>query len=136
LFASDTRGGSFFFPEAGGRVFRTLEVPTTLPTLDETLAWPELSSDEDQRAYFRKAASGTQVHTIHTEDEGRSKAALFEGILDDWLADGVSFPLLSELAREALAHHDAIPVRPIVKTTLPGRAGFVTTGWPELAAPA
>ncbi len=134
LFASDTRGGSYFFPEAAGRVFRTLEIPTTLPTLDETLGWAELSGDEDQRAYFRKAARGTQVHTIHAEVEGRSKAGLFEGILDDWLADGVLFPRLSELAHEVLAHHEAIPVRAISRTTLPGRAGFVTTGWPGTSA--
>ncbi len=134
LYASDTRGGSYFFPEAEGRVFRTLEIPTTLPTLDETLAWPELRTDEDQRRFFREAARGTQVHTIHAEVEGRSKAALFERILDDWISDGVTFPLLSDLAREVLAHHDAIPVCPISKTQLPGRAGFVSTGWPETTA--
>ena len=75
LFTSDTRGGSYFFPQEGGRTFRTLEIPTTLPTLDETLAWPELRSDEDQRGFFREAARGTQVHTIHAEVEGGSKAA-------------------------------------------------------------
>jgi peptidoglycan/xylan/chitin deacetylase (PgdA/CDA1 family) len=136
LFASDTRGGSYFFPEVGGRVFRTLEIPTTLPTLDETLAWPDLKTDADQRAYFRRAARGTQVHTIHAEVEGRSRAALFEGILDDWLADGVAFPLLSDLAREVLSHHDLIPVRSLTTTTLPGRAGTVATGWPEAAGAA
>lgn len=133
LYTSDTRGGSPFFPSAGGRTFRTLEIPTTLPTLDETLSWPDPRSDEDQRAYFRRVARGTQVHTIHAEVEGRSKAALFASILDDWRADGVTFPLLSELARETLAHHDAVPVRPLTRTILPGRGGFVTTGWPEAA---
>jgi undecaprenyl phosphate-alpha-L-ara4FN deformylase len=134
LFTSDTRGGSYFFPRAGERVFRTLEIPTTLPTLDETLAWPELHSDDDQRRFFRDAARGTQVHTIHAEVEGRSKAELFEAILDDWLTDGVTFPLLSDLAREALAHHDAIPARPLSRIPLPGRAGDVATGWPEAYA--
>lgn len=133
LYTSDTRGGPCFFPEAGGRTFRTLEIPTTLPTLDETLAWPTLRSDADQRGFFREAARGTQVHTIHAEVEGRSKAGLFASILDDWRADGVAFPLLSELAREVLAHHDAVPVRSLSKTTLPGRAGTVTTGWPEVS---
>jgi len=136
VFASDTRGGSYFFPRADGRVFRTLEIPTTLPTLDETLGRDDLPTDDAQRAFFREAARGTQVHTIHAEVEGRSKAGLFEGILDDWLADGVAFPRLSELAREVLAHHEAIPVRSISQTALPGRAGVVTTGWPETPAQA
>jgi len=131
LFTSDTRGGSYFFPRAGERVFRTLEIPTTLPTLDETLAWPELRTDDDQRRFFRDAARGTQVHTIHAEVEGRSKAELFEAILDDWLTEGVTFPLLSDLAREALSHHDAIPARPIARIQLPGRGGDVASGWPE-----
>ena len=52
-------------------------------------------------------------------------------ILDDWLEDGVTFPLLPDLAREALAHHDAIPARPLSRIELPGRGGTVATGWPE-----
>jgi peptidoglycan/xylan/chitin deacetylase (PgdA/CDA1 family) len=130
LYASDTRGGAPFFPRAGGRVFRTLEIPTTLPTLDETLAWKELSGDEAQRAFFRQALRATEVHTIHAEVEGRSRAALFERILDDWISDGVAFPLLSDLAREALAKGDTVPVRDVVTTTLRGRGGTVATGWP------
>jgi undecaprenyl phosphate-alpha-L-ara4FN deformylase len=129
LYASDTRGGAPFFPRAGGHVFRTLEIPTTLPTLDETLAWRELAGDEAQRAFFRKAPHGTEVHTIHAEVEGRSRAGLFEKILDDWLADGVEFPLLSDLARESLARRNAVPVRDVVTTTLRGRGGTVATGW-------
>ncbi len=130
LFTSDTRGGALFFPKAGGRVFRTLEIPTTLPTLDETLAWPQLRSDEDQRRFFREAArtQQTAVHTIHAEVEGRSKSGLFARILDDWIADGTGFVLLAEIAREALAHREKVPARQIGRTTLPGRAGPVTTG--------
>jgi peptidoglycan/xylan/chitin deacetylase (PgdA/CDA1 family) len=131
LHASDTRGGPPFFPSADGRTFRTLEVPTTLPTLDETLAWPELGGDDAQRAFFRQAVHGTEVHTIHAEVEGRSKAALFSAILDDWAADGVEFVTLAEIARETLARRDRVPVRELSRTRLPGRGGDVTTGWPE-----
>jgi len=129
LYASDTRGGAPFFPRAGGRVFRTLEIPTTLPTLDETLAWVELPDDEAQRTFFRGAPKGTEVHTIHAEVEGRSKAPLFEKILDDWIADGVAFPVLSDLARETLARRDAVPVRDVTTVSLRGRGGVVATGW-------
>ncbi len=131
LHTSDTRGGEPFFPRAEGRTFRTLEIPTTLPTLDETLAWPELSGDAAQRAFYRGAVKGTEVHTIHTEVEGRSKADLFAGILDDWKADGVEFVLIADLAREVLSRGDRVPVREIGKTRLPGRGGTVTTGWPS-----
>ena len=59
---------------------------------------------------------------------------MFAAILDDWIAAGVSFPRLSELAEEAVARRDRIPVREVVKTRLPGRGGTVATGWPEAAA--
>jgi undecaprenyl phosphate-alpha-L-ara4FN deformylase len=129
-YTSNTRGGAPFFPSAGGRVFRTLEIPTTLPTLDETLAWPELPADEDQERFFRSAIRATEVHTIHVEVEGRSKLPLFARILDGWIASGVTFVSLDEIAREALGRTDRIPVRELTRTTLPGRAGTVATGWP------
>jgi undecaprenyl phosphate-alpha-L-ara4FN deformylase len=134
LYASNTRLGSPFFPRAEGRVFRTLEIPTTLPTLDETLAWPQHRDEESQRSFFRRAPRATEVHTIHAEVEGRSKAGLFEKILDDWKADGILFPTLEELAAEALTRREEIPVRELTRTTLPGRAGTVVSGWQELAA--
>jgi peptidoglycan/xylan/chitin deacetylase (PgdA/CDA1 family) len=128
-YTSNTRCGAPFFPSAGGRVFRTLEIPTTLPTLDETLAWPELPTEDDQERFFRSAVRATEVHTIHVEVEGRSKLPLFARILDGWLASGVTFVSLDEIAREALGRTDQIPVRELTRTTLPGRGGTVATGW-------
>ena len=135
LLTSDTRGGAPFFPVAGGRAFRTLEIPTTLPTLDEVLAWPDHGTDEQRRRLYRDSVRGTEVHTIHTEVEGGVCSGLFERILDDWRAMGVTFPLLSEIARDVVGGRDSIPERPITKTRLPGRGGFVATGWPS-GAPA
>lgn len=133
LYTSNTRVGAPFFPSAGGRVFRTLEIPSTLPTLDETLSWRELPEDEDQRRFFRSAVRATEVHTIHAEVEGRSKLPLFAQILDDWIAGGVTFVALEELAREALVRKDEIPARELTRATLAGRAGTVATGWPAIA---
>jgi undecaprenyl phosphate-alpha-L-ara4FN deformylase len=134
LYTSNTRGGSPFFPSAGGRVFPTLEIPSTLPTLDETLAWPDLETDEDQLAFYRDAARGTQVHTIHVEVEGRSKLPLFCRILDAWIAAGVSFVPLEDLARDAEADKDRIPVRELARVRLSGRGGRVSTGWASAPA--
>ncbi len=132
LYTSNSRGGKPFFPKADGRIFRTLEIPSTLPTLDETLAWPEMATDEDQRRFFRTAVQATEVHTIHAEVEGRSKLPLFTRIVEEWLADTVRFVPLEELAREALEQRERIPVRTLVRTILPGRGGTVASGWPQL----
>lgn len=138
LYTSNTRGGTPFFPSAGGRALATLEIPSTLPTLDETLAWPSLPTDAAQREFFRGAirggagtGAGACVHTIHAEVEGRSKAPLFEAILDDWHAAGAAFLPLGELADEALARRADLPAREIVRVRIPGRGGTVATGWPE-----
>ena len=134
LYTSNSRGGSPFFPSAAGREFSTLEIPSTLPTLDETLAWVDLDSDAARRDFYRSAVAtggaATEVHTIHTEVEGRSKRGLFESILDAWIADGVRFTTLGELALEILARPEPVAVRELVRTTLPGRGGTVATGWP------
>lgn len=134
LYTSNSRLGSPFFPRSDGRIFRTLEIPTTLPTLDETLAWPELPDEESQRRFFRESVRGTQVHTLHTEIEGRSKAPLFARILDDWIAQGASFITLGELACETLTRRSDVPVRDLSRTRLPGRGGTVASGWRERAA--
>ncbi|HKD11974.1 MAG TPA: polysaccharide deacetylase family protein [Thermoanaerobaculia bacterium] len=128
-YTSNTRLGTPFFPRAGGQTLQTLEIPTTLPTLDETLTWPELPDEEAQRRFFREAPRGTEVHTIHTEVEGRSKSALFARILDDWASAGVTFLTLEELARQTFARGE-IPARELTRTTLRGRGGTVATGWP------
>src|SRR5271154_936805 len=41
LYSSDTRGIRPFMPRIGGKVFRTPEIPSTLPTLDELMGLPE-----------------------------------------------------------------------------------------------
>lgn len=129
LYTSNTRGGPPFFPSAGGRLFQTLEIPSTLPTLDETLAWPDLQTDDDQLAFYREGARGTQVHTVHVEVEGRSKLPLFSRILDAWIAGAVAFVTLEDLAREALTRKAEIPTRQLNRARLRGRGGQVSTGW-------
>jgi undecaprenyl phosphate-alpha-L-ara4FN deformylase len=131
LYTSNTRGGRPFFPEIAGRASAVLEVPTTLPTLDETLAWKHVRGDVAQRALFRAGLRGTEIHTIHTEVEGGAKLRLFEDILDDWRAAGARFVTLQELAGEALARRAEVPVRPVRREARPGRASPVATGWPD-----
>jgi hypothetical protein len=129
--ASDTRGGAPFRPlRADGSPAALVEVPSTLPTLDELLAWKEFRAGgrEGTTEYLRRAvreASGVSVHSVHTEIEGgRAFAGLFARQLEAWAADGTTFLTLTEAASAA---PDA-PAREIRLTNVRGRAIPVATG--------
>jgi peptidoglycan/xylan/chitin deacetylase (PgdA/CDA1 family) len=103
LYSSDVRGAFPFIPRIGGRVFRTPQIPTTLPTLDEMIggghsdeAWinDRLVAESMRQAQERPDRS--IVHTVHTEVEGLSRAALFADLLDRLLAEGARFARLDE----------------------------------------
>ena len=156
---SDTRGGGPFFPlRADGAPSRVLEIPSTLPTLDELLAVPlpgagsqverackflrkevskGLAAGDGEAARAAGAPYPAHVHSIHTEIEGGAVfAAPFADLLAAWKSDGVDFLTIEEICRtllsaETLARSERVPGIPIKHlsfTTLPGRATPVATG--------
>ncbi len=132
LYASDTRNGPPFFPRIDGRVFGTLEIPSTLPTFDELLGRPEFPDDRIVPHYLGLLRDGQpNVLTIHAEIEGMGKRALFRELLRACRNRGVEFIRLDSLARELLAHRAVVPVRDQVMAPIDGRSGLVATqsGW-------
>ena len=140
LATSDTRGDEPFFAlRADGTPSRVLEIPSTLPTLDELLAL-SLPGDGSQREKVceflrmkigKKVAGGggsLHVHSVHTEIEG---AASFHDWFAEqvaaWKSDGVAFLTFEEICRPLLSA-GTIPVKTLGWTTLPGRATPVATG--------
>jgi peptidoglycan/xylan/chitin deacetylase (PgdA/CDA1 family) len=125
LYASDGRGREPFFPRSGGRTFRTLQIPTTLPTWDEMLGRIETVAELEglYRLWIRE--SDLSVHTIHAEVEGGIHHDLFARCLDGWLEDGVGFVTLEQIAKERLGKRDGIPVIDFSMGEIPGRAGEV-----------
>jgi peptidoglycan/xylan/chitin deacetylase (PgdA/CDA1 family) len=126
LYASDTRGAAPFFPRIGGRVFRTLEIPSTLPTFDELLGRPEFPEDRIVPAFLSRLRSDRpNVFTLHAEIEGMGKRALFRALLAACRREGVEFIRLDGLARELLANPGAIPACDQVMAAVDGRSGLV-----------
>ncbi len=134
---SDTRGGSPFHPlRPDGSTSSILELPSTLPTLDELLAWDEYAGSDAARertvGYLARAVSGSpglHVHSTHTEIEGgRAMHALFGRQVAAWKADGVRFVTLGEAAAEIRASGASVPPRALGWTALRGRATPVATG--------
>jgi len=127
-YSSDTRGITPYFPRIDGRVYRTLEIPTTLPTLDELMGRPEFPDDAIV-AYLsaRLRPDRVNVFTLHAEIEGMGRRALFRALLDAWRKRGVEFVRLDELAAELLARRATIPVCDQVMAPIDGRSGVVAT---------
>ncbi len=122
-YASDARGNRPFFPRAGRR-FATLQIPTTLPTLDELLGRPEYPMAGLVDAYRRwLKPDQLNVMTAHAELEGMSYRSWFEGFLDALQREAVIFTLLADEARACLARRDEIPVCDLVAGEIDGRSG-------------
>jgi len=128
LYASDVRGTYPFFPCIGGQVFKTLEIPSTLPTFDELLGRPEYPEDKIVAHYMSLLREDRpNVFTLHAEIEGMSKRPLFRALLAACYNAGVEFIRLDDLARELLRNRDAIPTCDQVPAEIDGRSGNVAT---------
>jgi undecaprenyl phosphate-alpha-L-ara4FN deformylase len=128
LYASDARGAFPFFPRIDGRVFRTLEIPSTLPTFDELMGRPEYPDAAIVPHYLSLLrADRPNVFTLHAEIEGMGRRALFRQLLQACRAQGVEFIRLDDLARELLADPTRIPICDQLPAEIDGRSGFVAT---------
>ncbi len=122
-YCSDMRGAEPFFPVLEGRTFSTLQIPTTLPTLDEILG-REVEKDDEIADYYlsRLLPEGLQVMTIHTETEGRGRREAFRFILEGIRGKRTTL-LLGDVARSCLEEKDRIPRCRVEYGEIPGRAG-------------
>lgn len=122
LYASDTRGYSPFYPYANSVIFKTLQIPTTLPTLDELFI---RGLDIDQMVHYLKKAilaERLSVMTCHAEYEGSSFYPMLERLLKELKREKVLFISMEELAALVLKS-ELVPVSPILKRKVPGLEG-------------
>jgi undecaprenyl phosphate-alpha-L-ara4FN deformylase len=128
LYASDARGHSAFFPQIGDRVFKTLEIPSTLPTFDELLGRPEFPDEKIVAHYLSLLHEDRpNILTIHAEIEGMMKRPLFRELLTAMQRKGVRFIRMDELAQQLLADPAAIPTQRMVMAEIDGRSGTLAT---------
>jgi peptidoglycan/xylan/chitin deacetylase (PgdA/CDA1 family) len=125
--ASDVRGWRPFWPSAGDRVFRTLQVPTTLPTLDELLGRPEHPEAAIADQYLSWIRPGElEVLTIHAEIEGQRAMPLFRRLLDALCAGSVEIVPLGREVEQLLTRPETIPVCALSEAMVPGRSGTLS----------
>jgi peptidoglycan/xylan/chitin deacetylase (PgdA/CDA1 family) len=124
LYASDARGTHPFFPRIGRTRFRTLQIPTTLPTLDELLGRTEYPDEKIVGHYLSLLRTdAVNVLTIHAEIEGMSKTCLFRSLLEQIRSGSATVRKLEDVARDLLREPSAVPVCRLETCSVEGRSG-------------
>jgi undecaprenyl phosphate-alpha-L-ara4FN deformylase len=127
LYCSDTRGAFPFLPMVQGRTYQTLQIPTTLPTLDEVLGLDDMQGDRVNGAFLsRLRPDRLNVHTIHAEVEGRAHLDPLTWFLGHLAVRGATYVRLCDVAKALLDQgSDRLPRAAIRFRPVPGRAGPV-----------
>ena len=119
---SDCRGESIFLPQTEDELFTQPQIPTTLPTYDELIGQPGIST-ENYNDHLLSLLRPNQLNvlTIHAEVEGIACHELFCDFLKKALKRGIQIVPLCDL----LPKEKTIPAARIAPQTLPGREGWL-----------
>jgi len=134
-YASDGRAmlldsGALADPQAGPyrfRGMRHIQMPTTLPTLDELLGreigGAELTTQNIAAHLLKLTADNRRdhVYTLHAELEGQKLAPIFEQLLSGWKAQGYQLASMADYYEKI--KRDPLPEYPVQWGELPGRSG-------------
>ena len=126
---SDCRGSHIFKPKLADGSSAAPQIPVTLPTYDELIGGaisPTNYNDHLLSLFKTDTPPGAEllplnVYTIHAEVEGIIMAPLFEKLLQQAKTKGVRFCPLGEL----LPNLDNLPSGQLIRSTLPGREGWL-----------
>ena len=134
-YASDGRAllndnGTLRDPQAGPyRItgLRCIQLPTTLPTLDEVLG-REIDgvtlATGNIAAWLLKLTAGAtrdHVYTLHAELEGQKLAPIFDELLAGWKAQGYRLASMADLYQKV--KDQPLPDYPVQWGEMPGRSG-------------
>ena len=109
-----------------GHVLNCIQMPTTLPTLDELLGRTlggELITPSNIAAHLlRLTEDGSDhVYTLHAELEGQKLAPIFQQLLGGWKAQGYQLGSMADY--NSALDRSRLPVRAMHWGAVPGRSG-------------
>ena len=128
LYSSDLREGPPCFPRYKEQEFRTLQIPTTGPCLEELLTVgirDEADLARELLDSLRKAAQ--PVLAVHAEVEGGPYRTFFDRFVSSLLKNHKEVLCMEDVARRILSETDSIPRRELMYISLPGRAGTIAS---------
>ena len=122
-YASDGRGHGPYRPVLNGRALNHIQLPTTLPTLDEVLGTNGIDTSNIAAYLLKKTAneSADQVFTLHAELEGQRLAPVFAALLAGWQAQGHTLVTMGDYY--ASLDLDSLPSHSVSWGEILGRSG-------------
>jgi len=128
IYASDLRQGVPCFLMTKTHKFKTLQIPTTGPCLEELLAVGIKDERELSKALFEGISkSDNPVLALHAEVEGGIFREFFKTFAKNYFSKFDNILTLNELATTLLKDQSSIPYCNLAEIELPGRAGKVAT---------
>jgi undecaprenyl phosphate-alpha-L-ara4FN deformylase len=112
--------------QVNGQTLSCIQLPTTLPTLDEmlgrTIDGVLITPSNIASALLQLTESRRDhVFTLHAELEGQKLAPIFEQLLQGWRAQGYEFASMKDHYLQV--KDQVLPVVPLRFAELPGRSG-------------
>ncbi len=124
LYGSDCRGSDPFYPHVDGFTYKTLQIPSTLPTLDELIGRPEFPEHQLVDYYLSLLrANHPNVFTIHAELEGMRYLKWFSEFLQTAKECDIRFTKLEDIAHLTLKDTASIPICELIQGEIDGRSG-------------
>ncbi len=123
-YASDGRGAGPFVPVVAGAPLAHVQLPTTLPTLDELIGRDGIDEGNVARHLLGLTAGDRRhVYTLHAELEGGALTPAFEALIRGWKAQGHRLGTLADAYRAI--EPGRLVRRAVSWETVPGRSGQV-----------
>lgn len=123
-YASDCRGTHPFLPVIDGELVDCIQIPTTLPTLDEVMILDaNLTPEQAAERIFQlsRAISGDHVFTLRAELEGIRFVSALETLLERWTNGGYELVALIDL--HTTLKSQTLPRCSVETGIVPGRPG-------------
>jgi len=118
-YAGDVRGRVAFRPRVDGEPLKTVQIPTTMPTMDELLG----RTTDITGALSAALGDGLNVFTLHAEVEGGPLLEPFSAWLQGLRRGGRSVVRVRDLAEAVLA--GPVCDREVARGHVAGRSGWV-----------
>ena len=126
-YAGDCRGLVPFYPIVKGKTLSTLQVPTTLPTMDELHGLDDMRPEDVNAKLFELIREDAlNVYALHTEVEGGALHGTFSDFLQGLKDRDVRARTHVDWLPELKASNP--PAQEMTRREIPGRAGWVSWG--------